>query len=129
MTTKLEKIFTDVDTLITWEKIPNALHVDRHVTTVMEKTISRKCAAKGSKKQNVNSVVVDQKEFTFIVKEDEVSERLTSCVGGVNLKMLVDSGATSNVMGENVWDRLKAQQIKCYSYVPKEQRKLYPYSS
>lgn len=70
----------------------------------------------------MNTVETEQKEWAFIVKEDEMSERLTFCVGGVNLKMLVDSGATSNVMGENVWNRLKAENIKCYSYVPKEQK-------
>lgn len=59
---------------------------------------SKMCRTKGPKKQNVNSVEVNQKEFAFIAKE----ERLTFCVGGVDLKMLVDSGATSNVMGENV---------------------------
>lgn len=90
---------------------------------------SKMCRTKGSRKQNVNSVEVEQKEFAFIVKDDEMSERLTFCVGGIDLKMLVDSGATSNVMGENVWNRLKAEKIKCHSYVPKEQRNLYPYSS
>lgn len=90
---------------------------------------SKMCRTKGSKKQNVNNVETEQKEFAFIVRDDDMSERLTFCVGGVELKMLVDSGATSNIMGENVWEGLKAEKIKCHSYVPKEQRKLYSYSS
>lgn len=66
-------------TLTTWGKIPNALLVDKHVTSVM---------GKRSKKHNVNTVETEQKEFAFIVKDDDVSEKLTCCVGGVELKML-----------------------------------------
>lgn len=54
----------------------------------MKKTTSQKCVA-----QNMNSVEIDQKEFAFILKEDEMSKRLKFCVcvgGGVDLKMLVD---------------------------------------
>lgn len=53
--------------------------------SVMKKTTSQKCVA-----QNMNSVEIDQKEFAFILKEDEMSKRLKFCVGGVDLKMLVD---------------------------------------
>lgn len=36
--------------------------------------------------------------------------------------MLADSGATSNVIGKKLWYRARAGELKCYSYVPKEQR-------
>lgn len=58
-----------------------------------------------------------------------VQERLTFGVGGVQLKMLIDSGATSNVIDENTWERLESENIKCHSYVPKTERKLYSYGS
>lgn len=89
---------------------------------------SEMCRTKGHKKQNVN--VVEQDDYVFIVKDvDDVPEKLTFSVGGVDLKMLIDSGATSNIMGENVWEKLKAEKIKCHSYVPKELRNVYAYSS
>lgn len=46
--------------------------------------------------------------------------RITFCVEGVNLEILIDPGAKSNVMVEYVWERLKTENIKCYSYVRKK---------
>ena len=94
---------------------------------------SKMCRSRGSMNQNVNNVdsveAEHDREFAFNVKEGDMSEKLTFCVGGVKVEMLVDSGAKSNLMGANVWEKLKAEKIKCNSYVPKEQRNLYPYSS
>lgn len=78
-------------------------------------------------KQKLN--VVKQHDYAFIVNDDGVLEKITFSVGGVELKMLIDSGDTSNIMGENVWQKLKDEKIKCHSYIPKEPRNLYSYSS
>lgn len=67
--------------------------------------------------------------FAFTINEGDMPERLTLCAGGVNMRMLIDSGATSNVMGENAWEKLKAKHIKCHSYIPTSKKKLYSYSS
>lgn len=32
-------------------------------------------------------------------------------------------------MGEDAWEKLKVESIKCHSYILKTERKLYPYSS
>lgn len=90
---------------------------------------SKMCRTKGQKKHQLNMVENVQNDYAFIIKENDMPEILTFCVGGIELKMLVDSGATSNIMGENVWEKLKAQKIKCESYVPKERRNMYAYSS
>lgn len=94
---------------------------------------SKMCRTKGGKaKQKVNNVdeQTDEKsDFAFAVNDNNMPDRLNFCVGGVNVKMLIDSGATSNVMGENVWEKLKTEHIKCKSYVPKIERKLYSYCS
>lgn len=90
------------------------------------------CRTKNLKnRQTVNSVETEnaRNDFAFVVNDGDMPERLSFCVGGVNVKMLVDSGATSNVMGENAWENLKAGHIKCHSYVPKTERRLYSYSS
>lgn len=63
-------------------------------------------------KQKVN--VVKQDDYAFIVNDDVVLEKITFLVGGVELKMLIDSGATSNIMGANVWQKLKDEKIKCH---------------
>ena len=60
------------------------------------------CRTKGGKvKQKVNNVDEQndkQDDFAFAIN-DNMPDRLNFCVGGVNVKMLIDSGATSNVMG------------------------------
>jgi hypothetical protein len=43
------------------------------------------------------------------------SNRLNMCVGGVDLKVLIDSGATSNIVDSSTWEYLKSQGIKCES--------------
>lgn len=87
------------------------------------------CRTKGSKtKQKVNNVDTHD-DFAFAINDDNMPERLTFCVGGVNMRMLIDSGATRNVMGENAWEKLKSERIKCHSYIPKTERELYAYSS
>lgn len=80
-------------------------------------------------RQTVNNVEDTNTDYAFTISDGDMPERLSFCLGGVNVKMLVDSGATSNVMGENAWEKLKAGHIKCHSYVPKTERRLYPYSS
>ena len=36
-------------------------------------------------------------------------DRLNFCFGEVNVKMLIDSGATSNIMVEDALEKLKAE--------------------
>ena len=50
-------------------------------------------------------------------------------VGGVELEMLVDSGATNNIVDEETWEDLKAKKIKCKSEAAPIDRKLYAYAS
>ena len=80
-----------------------------------------------SKKQTVNNVT-EQAEYAFVVKDGSAQDSLDMCLGGVHLNMLIDSGATCNVVDEGTWEKLKKQKIQCQSYAGSE-RKLYPYSS
>ncbi|XP_014678291.1 PREDICTED: uncharacterized protein LOC106818084 [Priapulus caudatus] len=57
------------------------------------------------------------------------SSMLTTCVGGADLAMLVDSGATSNIVDEETWEELKSRKIKCKSVASTTVRKLFPYGS
>ncbi|KAJ8363309.1 hypothetical protein SKAU_G00121400 [Synaphobranchus kaupii] len=87
------------------------------------------CCTKPKGAKHGVSNVEEQDDFAFVVKENNTTERLTFSVGGVKLQMLIDSGATSNVMGENTWERLKSECIKCHSYIPKTERKLFSYAA
>ena len=54
---------------------------------------------------------------------------ITVQVGGVDLKMLIDSGANSNVVDEGTWEQLKAKGVKCESQAASPDKTLYPYAS
>jgi hypothetical protein len=48
-------------------------------------------------------------------------------VGSVPVKVLIDSGATVNVIDKKEWYRLKKAKVKCVSYLTNQ--KLYAYGS
>jgi hypothetical protein len=50
-------------------------------------------------------------------------------VGGVSLEMLVDSGATSNIVDEATLEHLKSGKIVCASKINKSEKILYTYAS
>ncbi len=67
------------------------------------------CKTKDSSKQTIKRVNSEEKnqEFAFVVKEESNMDRITFSVGGIKLPMLVDSGATSNMVDERTWGMLK----------------------
>ena len=70
-----------------------------------------------------------QHDYAFSINEGEQSEMITVQVGGVDLKMLIDSGANSNIVDEGTWEQLKAKGVKCESQAASPDKKLYPYAS
>ncbi|CAH3192958.1 unnamed protein product, partial [Porites evermanni] len=70
-----------------------------------------------------------QHDYAFSITEREHSEMVTVQVGGVDLKMLIDSEANSNIIDEGTWEQLKVKVVKCESQAPSPDKKLYPYAS
>ncbi|XP_073237501.1 uncharacterized protein [Porites lutea] len=56
-----------------------------------------------------------QHDYAFSITEGVHSEMVTVQVGGVDLKMLIDSGANSNIIDEGTWEPLKVKGVKCES--------------
>ena len=54
---------------------------------------------------------------------------VTVQVGGVDLKMLIVSGANSNIIDEGKREQLKVKGVKCESQAATPDKKLYPYAS
>ena len=71
----------------------------------------------------------EQVDYAFRITNEVHSNLLELSVGGVQLGMLVDSGATNNIVDEETWESLKAKKIKCKSEAAPIDRKLYAYAS
>ena len=63
----------------------------------------------------------DDDEYAFIVTSTPVN------VGGVSVDMLIDSGASTNVFDQKLWEELKKKHIECVSR--KSTKKLYAYGA
>ena len=84
--------------------------------------------------RRVNTVEVeadseDDNGYAFVVDEgDTTGGCVDICIGGVVLhNVLIDSGATCNLVDRNTWEALKGQHIRCKS--EKTTTKFYAYAS
>ena len=77
--------------------------------------------------QDVNEGDEEEDEYAFIVKSVSQPEKIGVSIGGIPVDMLVDSGASTNVIDKNLWTKLKQEKIECVS--KKSNKKLYPYGS
>ena len=71
----------------------------------------------------------EQVNYAFRVTNELHSNLLKLCVGGLELEMLVDSGATNDIFDEKTWEDLKTKRIKCKSEAAPIDRRLYSYAS
>ena len=67
----------------------------------------------------------DNDEYAFTVDSGNIDGMVTVQRGGVSVEVLIDSGASTNVIDKRTWEELKSQKIKCKSQ--KCDRKLYAY--
>lgn len=86
------------------------------------------CKTKDNSKQIVKCVDSEEQNRDYAsVHENCNSDRITFSVGGDNLFMLIDSWATTNIVDESTWEKLKATEIRCRLSLTDQ--KLYVYSS
>ena len=69
----------------------------------------------------------DEDEYAFSVKSVLPPEKVEVSVGGVMVEMVIDSGASTNVIDKNLWSKLKQEKVKCLSM--KSDKKPYAYGS
>ena len=104
----------------TWVEIQNIPLGLRPVGNVKGKIILLASA----KKRRVNQVQEElaangeQVDYAFRVTNEVYSNMLELSVGGVELEMLVESGASNNIVDEETWEDLKAAPIdrKLYAH-------------
>ena len=69
---------------------------------------------------DVDSDSDDNSDYAFVVRSvnDQSNDGVVSLdVGGVHVNLLVDSGATVNVIDKKLWEAMKAKKVKCTSKV------------
>ena len=114
--------------------LPTAQQEAKHVEGVAGKISFKKFARQSHTARQVGREPADndprpQDDYAFSIAEGEHSEMVTVQVGGVVLKMLIDSGANSNIIDEGTWEQLKVKGVKCESQTVTLDKKLYPYAS
>ena len=65
-------------------------------------------------------------EYAFAVG-DKRQEKIEVIIGGCTLSMIVDSGASTNIIDKQTWEWLKRNKVKCKS--ERSDKKLYAYAS
>ena len=93
----------------------------------------QKGSSKGKKRRGVNQVDLDDEtdeedvDYVFMTKSSVRENKITVNMGGIPVKMIIDSGCDTNIISETLWKELKLKGIKSK---PKQcKKKLYPYSS
>ena len=69
----------------------------------------------------------EEDEYTFAVKSVSQPEKVKVIVGGCVVKIVIDSGGSTNVVDKGLWNELKRQKIACES--KKCDKRLYAYGS
>ena len=63
----------------------------------------------------VQDVDEDEDEYASIVKSASQPGKIEVFIGGILVEMLVDSGASTNVIDKHLWSKLKREKIECVS--------------
>ena len=72
----------------------------------------------------------DEPAFAFHLKDSSSrGPTVKANIGGVDMQILVDSGATKNIVDVTTWEWLKQNRIICESKVAQRHKKLYSYAS
>ena len=80
--------------------------------------------------KRVHQIKEGEPYYAFTVRkisENNCDSAIDVKVGGINLPMIIDSGASCNILGREQWETLRANNIQCVS--SKETKTLYAYGS
>ena len=82
-------------------------------------------------KSNIRHVQTEpedsDEEYAFSVTSSSDAQKINVIVGGRPVNMIIDSGASTNVINHSLWDKLKSEKVKCTS--KKCNKKLYAYGN
>nr|CAI5817351.1 unnamed protein product [Callosobruchus analis] len=76
--------------------------------------------------EDVDCVVSEGVEYVFHLDDDET---ITCKVGGVKVRMLIDSGSKSNIISQNTWELLKKSRVVVSNQIKNPDKLLFAYGS
>ena len=100
-------------------KCNNPGHFEKVCKTKLKTSEGRK----GGKDRRVRQVGIgvdenDDSEYAFGVlggADNPDNGKISVKIGGVQVTMIIDSGASCNVLDRNLWEYLKANKVRCAS--------------
>ena len=69
----------------------------------------------------------DDTDYAFGINQKLEVEKVLINIGGVDIRVIIDSGATVNIVNRKLWEELKREKINCDSSV--KTKNLYAYGS
>ena len=89
---------------------------------------AKKCKTKESRTTNQAKEVQVSEEYTFHINSEKTANHVMLNVGGVDTRMLVDSGSSVNLIDKARWEQLKQQRVNCKTQ-KEVNKELYVYGS
>jgi hypothetical protein len=120
-----------------WGAKCNKCKGKNHFSSVCKTKLKTDKEERKNRVRNLNEIEDlsnDNEEFAFgisivepnvAVVTKQSTNRLPVDIGGINMEVMIDSGAECNIMGREYWEYLKKNKVKCKSH--KISKILYPY--
>ncbi|XP_044179622.1 uncharacterized protein K02A2.6-like [Acropora millepora] len=100
----------------TCKKCGGANHFAQQCKTKSPKPVKPRSSGKlkdtKKKVRYVQDVDEDEDEYAFIVKSATQPGKIEVFIGGILVEMVVDSGASANVIDKHLWSKLKHEKIE-----------------
>ena len=117
------------------DKSAESVIIFGHFEKVCKTKLKTSEGRKGGKDRRVRQLGVgvdetDDSEYAFGVLggvDNPNNGKISVKIGGVHVTMIIDSGASCNVLDRNLWEFLKVNKLRCASN--KATKKLYSYGN